>query len=166
MAENKKGWVELTVTTTPAAGEMVGELLVEGGCGGVVYHDPHLYDQLEAEPAELLPASRLEGGSYQVVGYLPLEPGWEERVQRLQTGIEELRPYLPVGSGQVTVRQIPEENWAAAWKAYYRPVQVGPFFITPSWLSPALPVGAIELVLIRGWPLAPVLIPRPACLAL
>lgn len=148
--KNREVWVEVTVATTPAAGEMVGELLNQAGCGGVVYHDPCLYEELKTKPAELLPATPPADKSYRVTGYLPLEPGWEGKVQSLQTGLEGLRAFLPVGSGEVTIRQVQEEDWANAWKAYYRPEQVGPFLITPSWLSPVLPPGAIEIRLDPG----------------
>lgn len=148
--QNKGAWLEVAVATTPAAGEMVGELFIQTGCEGVVYQDPRLYDDLKAKPEELLPATRPEDEGYRVLGYLPLTSGWEEKVQSLQVGIEELRAFLPVGSGAVTIRQIQEADWANAWKAYYQPVQVGPFLVTPSWLSPDVPAGAIELRLDPG----------------
>ena len=37
-------WLEITITTTPEAAEMVGEVLIDHGCGGVVYHDPFVFD--------------------------------------------------------------------------------------------------------------------------
>jgi ribosomal protein L11 methyltransferase len=141
MPEKNKGvWLELTVTTTPEAGEMVSELLLETGCQGVVFHDSRLYDALQAEPAELRPTRAPKGGPYRVVGYLAFTVGWEEKLKFLESRIEELRAFLPVGSGLVTLRQIKEEDWATAWKEYYQPERVGRFLITPSWLStpPAL----------------------------
>ena len=151
MPEKNKGvWVELTVTTTPEAGEMVSELLLEIGCQGVVFHDPRLYDSLQGEPVELRPAYAPESRSYRVDGYLALMPGWEEKLKYLTAKIEELRAFLPVGSGQITFRQIKEEDWATAWKEYYRPEQVGPFLITPSWLSPAPALDRITIRLDPG----------------
>ena len=98
MPEKNKGvWVELTVTTTPEAGEMVSELLLEIGCQGVVFHDPRLYDSLQGEPVELRPAYAPESRSYRVDGYLALMPGWEEKLKYLTAKIEELRAFLPVG---------------------------------------------------------------------
>ncbi|HEY8393008.1 MAG TPA: 50S ribosomal protein L11 methyltransferase [Capillibacterium sp.] len=146
---NKGTWVEIAVATTPVAGEMVGELLIQTGCEGVVYQDPRLYEELKGKPEELVPDPPADG-SYRVVGYLPYASDWEAKIQCLQTGIEELRAFLPVGSGAVTIREIAEADWANAWKAYYQPVQVGPFLITPSWLTPALPAGTIEIRLDPG----------------
>lgn len=148
---NEKGcWVEVTVETTAAALEMVGELLIECGCAGVVYHDPRLWTELNDQPAELLPTARPNDNTYRVAGYLALGPGWEEQVMKLRTRIEEIRTFLPVGSGAVSLRQLREEDWANAWKEYYRPEQIGPFQITPSWLSPSIPAGVIPIRLDPG----------------
>ncbi|NLM37045.1 MAG: 50S ribosomal protein L11 methyltransferase [Firmicutes bacterium] len=149
-AKDKMVWVEITVETTAAAMEMVGELLAECGCTGVVYHDPRLWSELEGKPAELRPAGQPEDQAYRVAGYLALKPGWEGQARKLRTRLEEIRAFLPVGSGAVTCRQLHEEDWANAWKEYYQPERVGPFLIIPSWLSPPLPAGMIPVRLDPG----------------
>ncbi|MBA2133770.1 50S ribosomal protein L11 methyltransferase [Capillibacterium thermochitinicola] len=150
MTANKRVWVEITVETTAAAMELVGELLAECGCTGVVYHDPRLFTELEGKPAELLPDVQPEDQAYRVAGYLAMEPGWEDQVMKLRTRIEEVRAFLPVGSGSVTFRQLHEEDWANAWKEYYRPERIGPFLIIPSWLSPPVLADAIPIRLDPG----------------
>ncbi|HBR34020.1 MAG TPA: 50S ribosomal protein L11 methyltransferase [Firmicutes bacterium] len=151
MLEKSKGlWVEICVTTTPEAGEMVGELLLETGCQGVVYHDPRLYETLQAEPAELRPTRGTESGPYRVAGYLAFTADWEEKLRSLESRIEELRAFLPIGSGQITLRRIKEEDWATAWKEYYQPERVGRFLITPSWLSPTPALDEITIRLDPG----------------
>lgn len=150
MTANKRVWVEITVETTAAAMELVGELLAECGCTGVVYHDPRLFTELEGKPAELLPDVQPEDQAYRVAGYLAMEPGWEDQVMKLRTRIEEVRAFLPVGSGAVTFRQLHEEDWANAWKEYYRPERIGPFLIIPSWLSPPVLADAIPIRLDPG----------------
>ncbi|NLC52928.1 MAG: 50S ribosomal protein L11 methyltransferase [Firmicutes bacterium] len=142
--------MEITVETTAAGLEMVGELLSECGCTGVVYHDPRLWTELKNKPAELLPTRQPVDRSYRVSGYLPLGPGWEEEVLKLRTRIEEVRAFLPVGSGAVDFRQLHEEDWANTWKEYYQPERIGPFLIIPSWLSPPIPAEAIPIRLDPG----------------
>jgi len=148
--KNKGAWLEITVETTVTAMEMVGELLTECGCTGVVYHDPRLWAELKTKPVELLPAVQPDDQAYRVSGYLAVGPGWEEQVMKLRTRIEEIRAFLPVGSGAVRLRELHEEDWANAWKEYYRPERIGPFLITPSWLSPPLPAGTIPIRLDPG----------------
>ena len=151
MSKNSKGlWVEIGVVTTAAAGEMVGELLIEIGCGGVVYHDPQVYAELRNEPAELLPTVMPDSGSYRVTAYLPLAPGWKGKVKHLQTRLEELGAYLPIGSGEVTLRWVQEEDWATAWKEYYQPERIGRLLITPSWLEPEPRTGDLVIKLDPG----------------
>lgn len=148
--KNNGVWVEITVETTAAAMELVGELLAECGCAGVVYHDPRLWTELKDKPAELLPAVPPDDQTYRVAGYLALELNWEEKVMKLRTRIEEVRGFLPVGSGTVHLRQLHEEDWANAWKEYYQPERIGPFLITPSWLSPPTTAEAIPIRLDPG----------------
>ncbi|HHW12088.1 MAG TPA: 50S ribosomal protein L11 methyltransferase [Firmicutes bacterium] len=149
-AKNKRMWVEITVETTAAAMELVGELLTECGCNGVVCHDPRLWTEWAGEPAELLPAGQPADRAYRVAGYLVLEAGWEEQVRKLRTRIEEVRAFLPVGSGTISCRKLHEEDWANAWREYYRPERIGPFLIIPSWLSPPVPADAIPIRLDPG----------------
>lgn len=146
-----RAWVEIMIETTPEAGETVGELLLEAGCGGVVYQDPRLYDETEDQPTELLPPTpSASNDSFRVGGYLPLLDGWKEKVDRIQAGVNKLRTFLPVGVGEITLRRRQEEDWATAWKAYYHPERVGKFVITPSWLPFTVQPGEILITLDPG----------------
>lgn len=139
------------IATTPAAGERVAELLIEAGCGGVVYEDPRLFETAKDQPVELQPTVPSGGNrSFRVGGYLPLHDGWQEKIEWLQAEVDKLRAFLPVGSGEITLRKRQEEDWATAWKAYYQPERVGKFVVTPSWLPPTVESGEILITLDPG----------------
>lgn len=149
-AETRTGrggyWVEVTVETTPEAAEVIAEILIEGGCGGVVYHDPALLPGEEPEAGEaggdpeetpgagsiLLPAPGLP---YRVTGYLPLRNGLDEELNRIKGRIKETGEEIPVGKGEITLRRVKEEEWANAWKEHFHPETVGRLIITPSWIE-------------------------------
>ncbi len=144
-------WVEITIETTPAAGEMVGEVLNELGCGGVLYHDPSLYDQESDYTGELFPEDLPEEDkSYRVIGYLPLRDGLDEKIQKIKSRLAEIKEYLPLGKGEITLRRVKEEDWANAWRAYYHPETVGRITITPSWLPFQAKPGEIIIKLDPG----------------
>ncbi|NLW56186.1 MAG: 50S ribosomal protein L11 methyltransferase [Firmicutes bacterium] len=148
---DSRAWVEIMVETTPAAAETVAELLLEVGCGGVVYQDPRLYDATKDQPAELQPSIlSASNSSFRVGGYLPLFDGWKEIVDWLQAEVDKLRAFLPVGTGEITLRRRQEEDWATAWKAYYQPERVGKFVVTPSWLPPVVQPGEMLITLDPG----------------
>lgn len=144
-------WVEITIETTPAAGEMVGEVLNEVGCGGVLYHDPRLYERGSDATGEIFPEDLPEQDqSFRVMGYLPLRDGLDEKINKIQTRLAEIKEYLPLGKGELTLHRIKEEDWATAWRAYYHPETVGRITITPSWLPFQAKPGEIIIKLDPG----------------
>ncbi len=49
---------------------------------------------------------------------------------------------IEIGTGNMTVNEVNEEDWATAWKKYYHPVQISDTFtIVPTWeeYTPASP---------------------------
>ena len=41
---------------------------------------------------------------------------------------------LDVGSGRISVRSVPKENWAESWKRHFHPLEIGPrLLVLPSW---------------------------------
>ncbi len=41
---------------------------------------------------------------------------------------------LEVGSGRISVRSVPRENWAESWKRHFHPLEIGPrLLVLPSW---------------------------------
>jgi ribosomal protein L11 methyltransferase len=41
---------------------------------------------------------------------------------------------IDTGSGRITVRRVPRENWAESWKRHFHPLEIGPrLLVLPSW---------------------------------
>jgi len=121
--------VALTAETHVAV-EAVANFLWEAGATGVVEDLEHASLGLRAffppgsDPAEL---------RCRVAGYL-----------------DELRGLsIPVGSGAVDVRRLPEEAWADAWRAHFRPIPIGRrLVVCPPWEAPADGVAAGRLLVL------------------
>lgn len=71
-----------------------------------------------------------------VICYFPTPQFNQEKLQQLKTDLEKLGEF-GFDPGPIVVKQgeIKEEDWAHAWKAYYRPLQIGRVRIQPSWGS-------------------------------
>jgi ribosomal protein L11 methyltransferase len=69
-----------------------------------------------------------------ITGYLPVDDRLEERLEGLRERLAVLRESgLDPGDG-LAVRFVQDEDWAEAWKAYFRPIRVGrSLVIKPSW---------------------------------
>lgn len=105
-------WIEVSVTTTPDAGEAVSHILIEAGAEGVV----------EAGPAVR-------------VAYFPSGDDVEARLARIQSDVAALASFgLDPGPASVERRVVAEESWADAWKQYFRPLPIGErLVVRPTW---------------------------------
>lgn len=127
-------WLEITVTTPPGGVEAIAGIFEEMGFGGVVIEDPAVVlSYAEASRPEEWAVSP---GDYsfdlpRVKGYLPLDEGAEGRFTDLKAALGRL--LLDPAPG-VSTREVAEEDWANAWKAFYRPVRAGRrLVVKPSW---------------------------------
>ena len=63
-------------------------------------------------------------------------PGKREEMElAIRSSLQNIAQYLPVGSGQILVTAMKEEDWANNWKQYYKPFHIGKILVVPSWLE-------------------------------
>lgn len=100
-------WAEMTVAVSGDAQEIVGAILTDvAGCHGY--------------------ASTSQG----VSGYLPVDDRLENTLLTLKAALAD----LPAVSPDITVRFVAEEDWANAWKQYFKPQRVGQrIVVKPTW---------------------------------
>lgn len=103
-------WAELEVEISGDAQEIAGALLMEvAGCAG-----------WSATPQT-------------VRGYLPVDDRLENALFALRNALDET-PELTAFDRDVTVRRIAEEDWADAWKQYFKPQRIGNrIVVKPTW---------------------------------
>lgn len=125
-------WLEITVTTAPDAAEAIADVLLQCRSGGVVE---------EAFP----------GGLVRLRGYLPSGPAAGVSVGAVAARVSVLRSAgLDPGPGAVDVREVEDDDWAQAWKAYFKPFAVGRLWITPTWGRSRPPAGAVVVEIDPG----------------
>ena len=63
-------------------------------------------------------------------------PGKREEMElAIRSSLQNIAQYLPVGSGQIFVTAMKEEDWANNWKQFYKPFHIGKILVVPSWLE-------------------------------
>jgi len=130
-------WIEITVKTSTEAIEAVSNIFYEAGVSGVVIEDPK--DFLRPKDEDAWDYFEIpEGVDYEeaiVRAYLVEDSSFAEKAREIQRRIKELPSYgLNIGKGELIFKNISEENWAEAWKKYYKPTHVGKHIvIKPSW---------------------------------
>jgi ribosomal protein L11 methyltransferase len=113
-------WAAIRAACPPESEEPVAACFTETGCGGVL-----IESEWAKDPGRPL---------VYITGYLPVDDRLEERLAGLQERLAALRESGLDASDDLAVRFVQDEDWAEAWKAYFRPIRVGrSLVIKPSW---------------------------------
>lgn len=132
-------YIELQVITTSEASDAVSEVLYDEGASGVLIEDPNDFKMLNRDEKrwdyvdeELV---KLLGEDTRVKGYFLSEDFSEDKLRSIELRIGRLDEYgLDRGKGIVTTREVNDEDWATAWKKYYKPAKIGErVVIKPTW---------------------------------
>ncbi|MFD1850232.1 50S ribosomal protein L11 methyltransferase [Oceanobacillus bengalensis] len=144
-------WSEISILTTNEAIEPISNILHETGASGLVIEDPlDLVIDRETQFGEIY---ELDPNDYpkegvRIKAYLPVNSFLGETVDEIKQAINNLLVYdIDIGENQVTLSEVNEEEWATAWKKYYKPVKISKrITITPTW-EEYTPVDSDELII-------------------
>ncbi len=132
-------WSEISIHTTAEAVDAVSNIMYEMGANGVVIEDPEVlyrnWDTPFGEIYQLSPDDFPTEGVF-VKAYLPADSAsLGSLLEELKEQLLVLTSYgLDVGKGTVAVNDVHEDEWAHAWKKYYKPVYVSDrITIKPVW---------------------------------
>ncbi|QUL53647.1 50S ribosomal protein L11 methyltransferase [Paenibacillus tritici] len=144
-------WHELTVHTTEEAQEMISNLLVEAGAGGVSIEESGTLNKIrDTRYGELYdePLNDIPEGEAVIKGYYAESEAMDEIVAELTPRVEELRAFgIDPGLAQISWKTVDEEEWAHAWKQYFKPLRVSErLTIKPTW-EEYTPASAAEKII-------------------
>ena len=145
-------YLEVAIRCQRAAADAVGNLLTGLTGGGYAVDDP--LDIIENQAKGAWDATDLVPGDpawVTVKGWLPEAGEIEQSRFRLEQGLQEIRE-LQLGVVEPPAYAwVQEEDWANAWRAYFKPFRVGQrLVVIPSWESYELQEGEIPLYLDPG----------------
>ncbi|WP_411953482.1 50S ribosomal protein L11 methyltransferase [Alkalibacillus sp. S2W] len=144
-------WSEIKIHTTNEAIEPVSNILHESGASGVVIEDRNDLNKdwstMYGTIYELDPDNYPEEGVY-IKAYLPVNSFLGETVDEIKQAVSNLVTFdIDIGHNHVTISEINEEEWATAWKKYYKPVKISDrITITPTW-EEYEPVSSDEIII-------------------
>lgn len=131
-------WHEFTIHTTEEAVEMISNFLHEAGAGGVSIEESGTlnkkrdtsYGQWYEKPLNDIPE-----GCAVIKGYFNEEVDVHEIRRELEPRIEQLKTFdIDPGTYRFEQRTVNEEDWADAWKQYFKPQRVSErLTIKPTW---------------------------------
>jgi ribosomal protein L11 methyltransferase len=132
-------WIEISINTTTAAVEAVANVLYDAGVNGVAIKDPRDLELLDrGDDAWELIDEKLLNSYYEgavVKGYLPDTAEVAVQVDLIRKAVKLLPSFgLDIGSGEVAMQPVDEEDWSEEWKKYFKPQKPGKrIVIKPTW---------------------------------
>ncbi len=132
-------YIEITVFTTTEASDAISEMMYDLGAKGVNIEDPNDFKMMNQDPMswDYIEEELLEtlGTDVKVKGYFSELDYKGAMLDELKARIGDLEGYgLDAGRKELKTTEVDEEDWANAWKKYYKPVKVGErLVIKPSW---------------------------------
>lgn len=131
-------WNELTIHTTEEAVEAISNFLHEAGAGGVSIEESGSLNKKRDTPyGELFdkPLNDIPEGRAEIRGYFSEDVDIEAILEEVKRRTVELATFdIDTGSPTFESKVVDEEEWATAWKAYYKPLKVSDTLtIKPVW---------------------------------
>ncbi|OBR63109.1 ribosomal protein L11 methyltransferase [Paenibacillus oryzae] len=133
-------WHELTIHTTEEATEMISNFLHEMGAGGVSIEESGTLNKPRDTSLGQwyeLPLNDIPEGQAVIKGYFAEGTNPEELIRQLKPRVEELREFdIDPGDVVYASADVDDEDWATAWKQYFKPIRVSEkLTIKPTWES-------------------------------
>lgn len=129
-------WIKLSVDTTTQAVDFISSLFDELGLEGIEIEDkiPLSEEEKKQMFIDILPELGPDDGCATVSSYVKEEDYENSLKEEIEKGLEELRTFVDVGSGEVTVSVKDDQDWVNNWKKYFKPFRVAEdIVIKPTW---------------------------------
>ncbi|NLL69819.1 MAG: 50S ribosomal protein L11 methyltransferase [Epulopiscium sp.] len=135
----KLQWIEIKIITRTEAVEAISYMLTELGIKGVRIDDPKdiLMQEKDECAWDYVDEALLQSKDPDVVEifcYLSEEDYYLQRIEEIKSRLAMIAQFIPIGEGTVTLQKVKEEEWANAWKQYYKPFRAAKqIVIEPTW---------------------------------
>lgn len=136
-------WLEVCVEMSHNGVEMVSGLLYQYGLNGLMIDDEADFEEFMNEPNrtwdyiddELI--SKKSNSGTTITFFLNDDISGRETLQFIEDGLKKLKneeKEFDLGTLEIKIKNIKDEDWANNWKKYFKPIEVGEkIIIKPSW---------------------------------
>lgn len=131
-------WHEITIYTTEEATEMIADIVHELGAGGVsIEESGTLNKERDTSLGQWyeLPLNNIPEGRAVLKGYFAEETDIQALTEQLNEAIARLVQHdIDTGEPVIETSIVDDEDWANAWKQYFKPLKVSErLTIKPTW---------------------------------
>lgn len=152
-------WLEVTIKTVSPAIDLLGDKLTAIGYDSFIIDDAQEFQEFLEENTQHWDyvdedlAEKMSTLS-QIRLYIEDDAHAPEKLAYLRSELSAFRSQFPdreLGTLEVTLENLKEEDWENSWKQYYQPIPVGErLLIVPEWIKPDLSDGRIPVILDPG----------------
>lgn len=138
-------WLELSIQTSSAGVETVAERLTVLGYDSFIIDDQAEFEEFLTQNRQYWDyvdeelAQKMQGLS-QIRLYIENGPAAPETVRSLEAELallKQQRPGQDLGTLEIRLANLQEEDWENNWKQYYQPLPIGnKLIVVPQWLDP------------------------------
>ncbi len=130
-------WTKIIIDTTVEAVDSITWFLGEMEIYSVEIEDhlPLTEEERREMYVDLLPDEIAPNdGKAKVSFYLEDDSNLDKIIKNVKEQLRELRTYINIGSGEITVDSTKEEDWVNNWKQYFKPFYVDDhIMVKPTW---------------------------------
>ena len=128
-------WNRFTVKTKTEAEDIVISTLAEVGIEGVEIQDKQPLSEQDKKQmfVDILPDMPEDDGVAYLNFYLDEDEDVNAMLEKVKAELEELRMFVDIGSGMITLSQTEDKDWINNWKQYFKQFYVDDILIIPSW---------------------------------
>lgn len=130
-------WKKITIETTTEAVDMISYTLGELGVEGIEVEDkiPLSEEDRKAMFIDILPELPKDDGVAFVSCYIDdPERDVDALVEQIKEELENLRSFMDVGTGIITLGETQDKDWINNWKEFFHPFRLDHILIKPTWI--------------------------------
>ncbi|MBQ8147702.1 MAG: 50S ribosomal protein L11 methyltransferase [Lachnospiraceae bacterium] len=130
-------WKKITIETTTEAVDMISYTLGELGVEGIEVEDkiPLTEEEKQAMYIDILPELPPDDGIALISCYIDNpETDVEALVEKINIDLEDLRQFMEIGSGTITIGETEDKDWINNWKEFFHPFWLDNILIKPTWI--------------------------------
>ena len=128
-------WNKITLEIREEVEDIVISTLADIGLEGAEIQDKQPLSEQDKKQmfVDILPDMPEDDGVAYLNFYLDEDEDVNAMLEKVKAELEELRMFVDIGSGMITLSQTEDKDWINNWKQYFKQFYVDNILIIPSW---------------------------------
>ena len=128
-------WNKITLEIREEVEDIVISTLADIGLEGAEIQDKQPLSEQDKKRmfVDILPDMPEDDGVAYLNFYLDEDEDVKAMLEKVKAELEELRMFVDIGSGMITLSQTEDKDWINNWKQYFKQFYVDDILIIPSW---------------------------------